>query len=93
MTTITKKDIIREISEAHGTSQTSVRATVDAFIDSIARAVDDGDEISLPGFGKFKCRENSARMGRNPSTGESMEIPASRTLTFKCAKQMKDRLN
>jgi len=90
---ITKKDITREIAEAHGTSQNVVRANVDAFLDAIAQAAVDGNEVTLPGFGKFQRRERSARKGRNPATGEVITLPASSSLSFKPAQQMKDRLN
>lgn len=93
MKTITKKDMIREIADAHDTSQTAVRASIDAFLDMIAQAAVDGTEVSIPGFGKFKRRDMPARKGRNPATGESIDIAASRTLTFKCGQQMKNRLN
>lgn len=93
MKTITKKDMIREIAKAHGTSQTAVRASIDAFLDMIAQAATDGTDVSLPGFGKFKRRDTEARQRRNPRTGEAVNVPANSTLIFKCAKHMKDRLN
>ncbi|WP_170431910.1 HU family DNA-binding protein [Ruegeria arenilitoris] len=93
MKKITKKDIVREIADAHDTNQTVVRASIDAFLDAIAQAATNGTEVSIPGFGKFKRRDMPARKGRNPATGESIDIAASSTLTFKCAQQMKNRLN
>jgi DNA-binding protein HU-beta len=70
-----------------------VKTLVDELLKEIVVAASKGDEISLPGFGKFKVREAAAREGRNPSTGEIIAIPASRKLSFTPAKAVKDQLN
>ena len=62
------------------------------MIAGIVDAARKGDEVNLAGFGKFKVKDSPARQGRNPGTGESMEIAASRKLSFSPAKQVKDAL-
>lgn len=93
MAKITKTDIIRNIAATHGTSQETVRASIDAFLDATIGAVENGDDVAIHGFGTFKCSERAARKGHNPATGEKIDIAASKSLTFKQAKAIKDRLN
>ena len=71
----------------------SMRARVKSTHDSRCPCTAKGDEISLNGFGKFKVKASPAREGRNPSTGETIKIKASKKLTFAAAKAVKDRLN
>jgi DNA-binding protein HU-beta len=66
---------------------------VDSVLKGIIDAAAAGADISLPGFGKFKVQERSAREGRNPQTGETMMIAASKKLAFQPAKAVKDALN
>jgi len=61
--------------------------------DAVSDAVAKGDEVSISGFGKFKVKESAAREGRNPSTGETIQIAASKKLGFSPAKAVKDKLN
>src|SRR3546814_4806422 len=69
------------------------RKAVDAVFAVIADAAAKGDEVSVSGFGKFKVKAAPAREGRNPSTGETIQIKASKKLGFSPAKAVKDRLN
>lgn len=86
-----------ELAEAltadHGLTKADARKLVDALFGVIADAAAKGDEISLNGFGKFKVKDVAAREGRNPATGETIAIKASKKLTFTPAKAIKDRLN
>nr|WP_303393674.1 MULTISPECIES: HU family DNA-binding protein [unclassified Sphingobium] len=86
-----------ELAEAltadHGLTKADARKLVDALFGAIADAAARGDEISLNGFGKFKVKDIAAREGRNPATGETIAIKASKKLTFTPAKAIKDRLN
>ena len=65
---------------------------LDAALNAIGQAAAAGDEINLPGFGKFKVKSMSERSGRNPATGEAITIAPSKKLTFTPAKALKDRL-
>jgi DNA-binding protein HU-beta len=86
-------DLADRIAAAHDVSKAEARKIVDGVIAAIADAAAKGDEVALNGFGKFKVKDSPARLGRNPSTGERIDIAASRKLTFAPAKTPKDRLN
>lgn len=86
------KDLAKQVADAQGTSEKHVRDVLDALLTGIVDAVARGEEVSLPGFGKFKRKETAARQGRNPATGEAIEIAASSKVTFTPAKALKDRL-
>ncbi len=74
-------------------SRKEVTEVVDAFINTVEETVADGTDVNLTGFGRFTHIERAARSGRNPQTGESIRIPASRQPSFKPGKAFKDSLN
>src|SRR3546814_3939964 len=84
-------DLADVIAAGHGLTKTDARKVVDAVFAAVADAASQGDEISLNGFGKFKVKESAAREGRNPSTGATIQIAASKKLAFTPAKAVKDR--
>lgn len=86
-------DLAEAIATEHGVSKTDARKLVDGVFAAIADAASKGEEISLNGFGKFKVKASLARKGRNPSTGATIQIAASKKLTFAAAKAVKDKLN
>ena len=86
-------DLAEAIAADHGLNKPDSRKIVDAVFAAIAGAAAKGDEISLNGFGKFKVKESAAREGRNPATGETIQIAASKKLGFTPAKAVKDLLN
>ncbi|WP_313802570.1 HU family DNA-binding protein [Sphingobium sp.] len=86
-------DLADAIASAHGVSKSDARKIVDTVFAAIGDAAAKGDEVSLNGFGKFKVKDNPAREGRNPATGEAISIKASRKLVFAPAKGVKDKLN
>lgn len=86
-------DLAEKIAEANGLTKTEARKVVDAAFAAIADAAAKGDEIAINGFGKFKVKATPERDGRNPSTGATIKIAASKKLTFAAAKAVKDRLN
>lgn len=86
-------ELAEAVAASHGLSKTDARKIVDAVFAAIADAAARGDEVSLNAFGKFKVKETSAREGRNPSTGATIQIAASRKLTFAPAKAVKDKVN
>jgi len=71
-------------------SKKDATKAVDSVFDTILDALKNGDKIQLIGFGNFEVRERSARKGRNPQTGEEIEIPASKVPAFKPGKALKD---
>ena len=86
-------ELATKIAEAHGVSKTQAQAIVDSVLKSIVSSAASGEEISLPGFGKFKVKETPEREGRNPANGEKIKIAASRKLTYSPAKAVKEMLN
>ena len=86
-------DLADSLASANNITKADARKLVDGVFAAIADAAAKGEEVSLNGFGKFKVKESAAREGRNPSTGETIQIAASKKLTFGAAKAVKDRLN
>ncbi|RDU36341.1 HU family DNA-binding protein [Neobacillus piezotolerans] len=85
-----KTELINAVAEASELSRKDATKAVDAVFDSILEALKNGDKVSLIGFGNFEVRERSARKGRNPQTGDEIEIAASKVPAFKPGKQLKD---
>lgn len=85
-------DLIEYVVAETGLEKAQAKKAVEAAISGIVDAAKRGDEVSLAGFGKFKVKDSPARQGRNPATGEAIEIAASRKLGFSPAKQIKDAL-
>ncbi|MGB3931852.1 MAG: HU family DNA-binding protein [Sphingobium sp.] len=86
-------DLAENVAAQTGSTKADARKAVDAVFAAITEAVAKGEEISLNGFGKFKVKDTPARDGRNPATGETIKIAASKKLSFAPAKAVKDRLN
>lgn len=86
-------DLADKIAAANNLSKADAKKLVDGILGAIADAAAAGDEISLNGFGKFKVKSNPAREGRNPATGATIQIAASKKLGFTAAKALKDKIN
>lgn len=91
MTTAT--EIADRLATEHNLTKAQGKALIDGVFKAITDAAASGNEISLPGFGKFKVKATPERDGRNPSTGATIKIAASKKLTFAPAKTLKDTLN
>lgn len=85
-----KTDLITKVAESTGMSKKDVTNVVEAVFESISEALQQGDKVQLVGFGNFEVRERTARKGRNPQTGEEIDIPASKVPAFKPGKALKD---
>lgn len=85
-------ELIEHVASATGVEKNAARQVVEAALAGIVDAVRKGDEVNLAGFGKFRIKDRPARSGRNPATGQAIEIAASRKLGFSPAKQVKDAL-
>ena len=85
-----KVTLVAKIAEKSGLSKKQAELALGAFIDSVTEAHQEGDTVQLMGFGTFEVKERAARTGRNPSTGATIEIPASKTPTFKAGKGLRD---
>ena len=88
-----KSDLIDAVASEADVSKAEAARVVDALIDSITRALKKGDTVTLVGFGTFQVRERAARSGRNPKTGETIKIDASKNPAFKAGKALKDAVN
>jgi DNA-binding protein HU-beta len=88
-----KAEFISAVSEAAGSSKSEATAHVEAIINVVTNTLKDGNEVTLVGFGTFKAKNREARTGRNPRTGESIQIAASTVPSFKAGKAFKDALN
>lgn len=88
-----KSELIEAISAKADLPKTSAARALDATIDSIVDALKADDSVSVVGFGTFVVRDRQARTGRNPKTGESINIPASKAPAFKAGKALKDAVN
>lgn len=91
---MTKSGLIEKISEkVKNFTKRDVEIIVDKIFDSIKDGLVSGDKIEIRGFGSFKVKEHGARKGRNPKTGEAIDIPAKKTPFFKVGKELKERVN
>ena len=88
-----KNDLVSAITSTSGTGKGDAARVVDAWCNAITDALSRGEEIRLTGFGRFSVANRSARVGRNPRTGEPINIPASRQPKFKAGKQLKNAVN
>jgi DNA-binding protein HU-beta len=86
-------ELAEHLAAKRGITKTDAKADIDIVFAAIAEAAAAGEEISIPGFGKFKVASRPAREGRNPSTGATITIAASKKLSFTPAKAVKDALN
>lgn len=86
-----KATLIAKIAEKSELNKKQAEAALNAFTDTVVEALKEGDKIQLIGFGTFEIKERAARIGRKPSTGESIEIPAKKSPVFKAGKGFKDQ--
>jgi DNA-binding protein HU-beta len=87
-----KGELIDQIALKASVTKKQADAVLTAAIETIIDAVSEGDKVTLVGFGSFEARERQAREGRNPKTGDKMEIPATRVPAFSAGKLFKDRV-
>jgi DNA-binding protein HU-beta len=88
-----KQELVDAIASALDTSKSAAGETVDAFIAVVTKAVVEGDGVQLVGFGTFSSGQRAARTGRNPRTGETLQIAAAKTVKFTAGKAFKDAVN
>jgi len=88
-----KTEIVSSVIEQTGLSKKDANAAVDAFVATVREALSSGDSIGLIGFGTFEVRTRAARQGRNPQTGEPLDIPEKKVPAFKPGKQLRDAVS
>ena len=85
-----KTQLIETVALEANLTKSVAADAVDAVIEVMTKALKEGDSVKLVGFGNFVVKERAARMGRNPSTGEEIHIPAGKTVSFKASKNLKE---
>ena len=88
-----KTELIDAVASSADLSKADATRAVDAVVDNITETLRKGDSVTLVGFGTFEVRERAARSGRNPQTGETIQIKASKAPAFKAGKAFKDVVN
>ena len=90
---MTKNELAERVASNTGLPNSQARQAVEATIDAISDELASGGEVALAGFGKFSVSQRAARQGRNPSTGATIQIAASKAAKFSAASALKKRLN
>jgi integration host factor subunit beta len=90
---MTKADLIDEVSRVVEVTRKDSEVIVDSIFDSVVRSLKLGEKIEIRGFGSFRTRQRQSRIGRNPKTGERVEVPSKRIPYFKPSKELKDLVN
>lgn len=90
VTVLTKKDLAEKLAEAKDLTKKDATEVVNFLLEEISSTLKDGGNVELAGFGKFEVKERAAREGRNPQTGETIAIAASKIPSFKASKTLKD---
>ncbi|NSW81283.1 HU family DNA-binding protein [bacterium] len=90
---MTKKDLANILNKNLGISLKETSKIVDKFFDTIVKNLSEGKDIKLPGFGSIKIQERKSRLGRNPTTGDPIEIAERKAIVFRPSKNLKKKLN
>jgi len=90
---VNKSELIDAIASSADISKAAAGRALDAFTGTVTDALKDGDQVVLVGFGTFTVRERAARSGRNPQTGDTIQIAAAKVPAFKAGKALKDACN
>ncbi len=90
---MTKTELTNAVAENTGLTKKEADAAIMATFGAIAGALKNGEKVQIPGFGIFEVKERAARTGRNPQTGEAMQISASRTVGYKSSNTLKEEMN
>ena len=90
---MTKADIVEVVHNRTGFSKKESSEAVESILDILKEVLEEGEKVKLSGFGNFVIRNKEVRKGRNPKTGEEMEISARSVLTFKPSQKLKDHIN
>ena len=90
---MTKVELIAAVANDANLTKKDAEAAVNSTLNAITNALKEGDKVTLVGFGTFEVRERPARKGRNPMTGEAIDIDATRSVAFKPGKSIKDAMD
>jgi integration host factor subunit beta len=90
---MTKADLVEEVTQIGDLTRRDGEVVVDTVFDAVIQALQAGDKIEIRGFGSFRIRQRKPRTGRNPKTGDKVEVPAKRVPYFKPSKELRDLVN
>jgi len=91
--TLTKAHIVETLSEQNGYTRTQSADTVETLLEIIKKTLESGEDVLISGFGKFCVKEKRERKGRNPATGGDLMLGPRKVVTFRCSRQLKDKIN
>ncbi len=91
--TIKKVELAHEVADKSDLTQQQGEVVVQEVLDSVIEALQSGDRVELRGFGSFRMKDRKARVGRNPKTGETVQIPAKRVAHFRLGKELRELIN
>ncbi len=93
MASITKAELLDRVADEAGVTKSQAESVLNAFFETCTTAARSGDKVAWPGFGSFSGSARAARTGRNPRTGEALDIKAARLPKFRAGKALKDAIN
>ncbi len=91
--TFAKANIVEAVAEQNGYPKNQSANTIEILLEIIKRTLESGEDVLVSGFGKFCVKTKHERRGRNPSTGEDMILEPRRVVTFRCSRQLRDKIN
>jgi integration host factor subunit alpha len=91
--TLTKNDLVKTLAKENGYPVNQTIEIIETLLEVIKSKLASGEDVLVSGFGKFCVRKKHERKGRNPATGEDMRIEARRVVTFRCSRQLRDKIN
>ena len=91
--TLTKAQIIEEISIRNGLTKKKSTETVEAFLEIMKKTLESGEDVLISGYGKFCVKHKAERRGRNPATGEDKMLAPRKVVTFRCSGKLRDKIN
>jgi integration host factor subunit alpha len=90
---LTKAHIVEAVAEQNGYPKNHSSEIIEILLEILKRTLESGEDVLVSGFGKFCIKEKHERRGRNPATGEDMMLEPRRTVTFRCSRQLRDKVN
>jgi integration host factor subunit alpha len=91
--TLTKAHIVETVAEQIGYTKNQSSETIEILLKIIKRTLESGEDVLVSGFGKFCVKEKNERRGRNPATGKDMMLEPRKVVTFRCSRQLRDKIN
>ena len=91
--TLTKANIVEAVTEQNGYPKNQSFEVIETLLEIMKRTLESGEDVLVSGFGKFCVKEKQGRRGRNPATGEDMMLDPKRVVTFRCSRQLRDKIN